>query len=158
MKSNFAINGFKCVGVCYKFNLVVRVAHVGGGGRRAGRVLGGIGEALRGPGREYAYTRQRPTGACKPKAQPSLPHRGPAHATVAVHLPCDTQALSQLQQQAPQGSQWTPGHTPCPCEDPRVKPRPWSQRASSFLLPQAWLPPAPCTSVASLPVRARPSH
>lgn len=96
-------------------------------------------------------------GCENPKHCPPLPHRGPACARVAVRLSCDTQALSRLQWQPPQGSQWIPGHTPHPCEDPRVKPRPLSQLTSSFLMPQAWFPPAPCMSMASLAMRAHPS-
>lgn len=92
MKSNFAINGFKCVGVRCKFNLMARVA--GAGGRRARRpALGGIREAPRGPRWESpsAVRRQaqpRPRGPTFTGAALSPTPCGPqAHSTATAHVP-----------------------------------------------------------------------
>lgn len=67
-------------------------------------------------------------------ALPFPPPRRPACARVAVRLPCDTQALSWLQWQPPQGSQWILGHTPRPCEDPSKTQTPVS---ADLFLPDA---------------------
>ena len=132
-----------------------------GGACRRGAASGpGPGWNRRGP------ARPRP-GVClhlpaadrgvKTRALPSpSPHRGPACARVAVRLPCDTQALSWLQWQPPQGSQWILGHTPRPCEDPSKTQTPVS--ADLFLPDAPGLVPSSALHFRGLAGHESPSH
>lgn len=132
MKSNFAINGFKCVGVRCKFNLMVRVA---GAGRRrqGGRGLGGIGEVVCGPSWESPYTCWRQAEATPHPAHGQgppvleLPSDSPSWPSDALCGPC----LCPL----PSSLTWQPmdtrPHPPFPAGDPRIKSRLASQPASS---------------------------
>ena len=98
MKSNFAINGFKCVGVRRKFNLVARVAGAGRR-RRGGWARGGIGEPDVAPA-GHLFT---------PPATSRGPPR-PAPARTLPVTPTPSVWSRRVPSQAASG-QWAPGHT-----------------------------------------------